>query len=44
MKGPGRLTVELPLASSPARDTIMFQDPDGDDLWLQSITVLAGSL
>jgi hypothetical protein len=44
MKGAGRLTVELPLASSPAGDTITFQDPDGADLRLQSITVLAGSL
>jgi hypothetical protein len=43
MKGAGRLTVELPLASSVAGNTITFRGVD-TDLRLQSITVLAGSL
>jgi hypothetical protein len=44
MKGAGCLTVELPLSSSDAGNTVTFRDSDATDLNLQSITVLPGSL
>jgi hypothetical protein len=44
MKGTGSLTVELPLGSSVAGNTIRFRDRDATDLRLQSLTVLAGFL
>lgn len=44
MKEAGSVSVELPLASSAAGNTITFRDENAPGIKLQSITVLAGSL
>jgi hypothetical protein len=44
LKGEGRLTIELPLSSSTAGNTVTLKDSNDTGLMLHSITVLAGSL
>jgi Alpha galactosidase A/Alpha galactosidase C-terminal beta sandwich domain len=44
LKDAGRLTIELPLGSSAAGNTVTFRDSHHTGLMLRSIAVLAGSL